>query len=483
MSQTGKIGSSSRPARIAIVGAGPSGFYAAGALLQQKETHVSLDMFDRLPTPYGLVRYGVAPDHQKIKSVTRIYERTMKDRRLRYFGNVNLGVDITHAELQAHYDQILYSVGAQSDKRLEIPGEDLNGSFSATEFVAWYNGHPDFRSYAFDLGVESVAVVGVGNVAMDVTRILAKSVAELKTTDIADYALEELRESAVRRIHIFARRGPVQAKFTNPEIKELGELEIADVIVNPADLILDDASKAELQGDRTAQRNMETLHALAERGATGKPKQIVFHFLRSPTEIAGAEGAVSAITTEKNALFATDTGYLSCQGTGAYTAYDAGLVFRSIGYRGVPIPGVPFYDRWGIIPNEKGRVTAQHGGAVVPGEYTVGWAKRGPTGVIGTNKPDAVETVRLMLEDVASNRFLCAETRQQNAQTGGHSRPRDIGPLLQEKGVVYVSFADWQILERIENERGALQGRPRVKITDVDEMLGLIQTAKEEVVA
>ena len=465
--------------RIAVVGAGPAGFYAAGALLQQKDAHVSIDMFDRLPTPYGLVRYGVAPDHQKIKSVTRIYERTMKDSRLRYFGNVDLGADISHADLKAHYDQIVYAVGAQSDRKLDIPGEDLGGSFSATEFVAWYNGHPDFRDYAFDLSVESVAVIGVGNVAMDVTRILAKSVAELETTDITDYALDELKESNVRRIHIFARRGPVQAKFTNPEIKELGELEIADVLVNPADLVLDDASKAELEGDRTARRNLETLRELAERGATGKPKQIIFHFLRSPTEISGADGAVSAITTEKNALYATETGYLSCRGAGAYKEYDVGLVFRSIGYKGVPIPGVPFYDRWGIIPNEKGRVTAEHGGAVVPGEYAVGWAKRGPTGVIGTNKPDAVETVKMMLEDV-KRAVGTAAVNQQNAPSDGHARPDGIVALLRERGVAFVSFADWRILEQIENERGAQRGQPRVKITDVDEMLRLIQTAKEE---
>ena len=465
--------------RIAIIGAGPAGFYAAGALLRQKEDHVSIDIFDRLPTPYGLVRYGVAPDHQKIKSVTRIYERTMKDSRVRYFGNVNLGSDVTHADLKGHYDQIVYAVGAQSDRKLDIPGEDLEGSFSATEFVAWYNGHPDFRHYAFDLGVEGVAVIGVGNVAMDVTRILAKSVVELKTTDISDYALDELQESNVKRIHIFARRGPVQAKFTNPEIKELGELEMADVIINPADLELDEASKAELEGDRTSQRNLETMRVLAERGATGKPKQIIFHFLRSPTEITGAGGAISAITTEKNALFATETGYLSCRGTGAYREFDVGLVFRSIGYKGVPIPGVPFYDRWGIIPNEKGRVTAEHGGAVVPGEYAVGWAKRGPTGVIGTNKPDAVETVKLMLEDVDCANGTAAR-QQPNPHSDGHGRPGDIVSLLQEKDAAFVSFADWQILERIENERGAQRGQPRVKITNVDEMLRLIQTAKVE---
>ena len=488
MTYTGKLGSSSRPVRTAIIGAGPSGFYAAGALLRQKEAHVAIDIFDRLPTPYGLVRYGVAPDHQKIKSVTRIYERTMKDSRVRYFGNVNLGADITHGDLKIHYDQIIYAVGAQSDKKLEIPGEDLEGSFSATEFVAWYNGHPDFRHFKFDLSVESVAIIGVGNVAMDVTRILAKSVAELSATDITDYALEELRASKVSRIHIFARRGPVQAKFTNPEIKELGQLEIADVIVNPADLILDDASKAELAGDRTAQRNLDTLRQLAERGATGKPKQIIFHFLRSPTEITGVDGRISAMTTEKNALYATDGGYLACRGTGVCRTYDVGLVFRSIGYRGVPIPGVPFYDRWGIIPNEKGRVTAEHGGAVVPGEYAVGWAKRGPTGVIGTNKPDAVETIKMMLEDLppcAAGAAANGEghaAAQRNSHGGGHARPDDIIPLLQERKVAFVSFADWQILEQIENERGAQRGQPRVKITEVEEMLRLIRSAKEKVV-
>jgi ferredoxin--NADP+ reductase len=492
LTPTGELGSSSRPVRIAIIGAGPAGFYAAGTLLKQKDAHVSIDMIDRLPTPYGLVRYGVAPDHQKIKSVTRIYERTMKDSRVRYFGNVHLGADIAHADLKAHYDQIVYAVGAQSDRKLGIPGENLEGSFSATEFVAWYNGHPDFRHFEFDLGVESVALIGVGNVAMDVTRILAKSVAELKTTDITDYALDELQESNVRRIHIFARRGPVQAKFTNPEIKELGELEIADVIVNPADLVLDDASQAEMEGDRTARRNLETLQKLAERGATGKPKQIIFHFLRSPTEITGTGRAVSALTTEKNALQATETGYVACRGIGSFTEYDVGLVFRSIGYRGVPIPGVPFFDRWGIIPNEKGRVTAEHGGAAVPGEYTVGWAKRGPTGVIGTNKPDAVETVKTMLEDVKSAAVSLSESEgtpravvttaanNLSQHTVGHARPGDIIALLQKRGVPFVSFADWQILEQIENERGAQRGQPRVKITDVDEMLRLIQTAKVE---
>lgn len=464
----GKLGSSSRPLRVAIVGAGPSGFYAAGALLQQKEIHVSIDIFDRLPTPYGLVRYGVAPDHQKIKSVTKVYERTVRDSRVRYFGNVGLGEEISHSDLKSHYDQIIYATGASSDKQLGIPGEELAGSFSATEFVAWYNGHPDFADREFDLSVESVAVIGVGNVAMDVTRILAKSVAELAETDIADYALDKLRESRIRHIHVVARRGPAQAKFTNPEIKELGELAEADVIIKPADLILDPASLAALESDRTAARNLETMQELAERGATGKPRQIHFHFLRSPVELYG-DDAVTAMRLEVNELHTTDSGYITCDGIGQYETLDVGLVFRSIGYRSVAIPGVPFYDKWGIIPNENGRVTATHKGAVVPGEYVVGWAKRGPTGVIGTNKPDAVETVHLMLEDVNSLAPL----------PDAAVNPKAIVALLQEREIDYFTFADWLKLEAIEDERGKEQGRPRVKFTSEDEMLAAVRQSSD----
>ncbi len=460
----GKLGSNSRPLRVAIVGAGPSGFYAAGALLQQKEIHVSIDIFDRLPTPYGLVRYGVAPDHQKIKSVTKVYERTISDSRVRYFGNVGLGEEINHDELKSLYDQIIYATGASSDRQLDIPGENLTGSFSATEFVAWYNGHPDFADFDFDLNTESVAVIGVGNVAMDVTRILAKSIEELSETDIADYALEKLSKSKVKHIHIVARRGPAQAKFTNPEIKELGELAEADVVIKAEDLVLDPASQASLDSDRTAARNLETMQILAEQGTTGKPRQIHFHFLRSPVELLG-DDAVTAMRMEVNELHPTDTGYIACDGVGRFETLDVGLVFRSIGYRSVPIPGVPFYEKWGIIPNDKGRVTATHQGEIVPGEYVVGWAKRGPTGVIGTNKPDAVETVALMMEDVASLTPVADASASPNA----------IIALLQERNVAYFTFADWLKLEAIEDERGKAQGRPRVKFTSEAAMLAAVK--------
>jgi ferredoxin/flavodoxin---NADP+ reductase len=466
---TSRLGSGARPLRVAVIGAGPSGFYAAGALLQQKEYHVSVDIFDRLPAPFGLVRYGVAPDHQKIKSVTKIYERTATDERVRYFGNVNLGTDITHTDLKAHYDQIVYAVGAESDRKLEIPGEELPGSFSATEFVAWYNGHPYFADFEIDLNVESVAVVGVGNVAMDVTRILAKSIDELATTDIADYTLEKLRNSQIKHIHILARRGPVQAKFTNPEIKELGELELADVIVKPEDLELDPYSQAELATDRTAQRNLETLREYAGRGSTGKPRQIHFHFLRSPVELYGGE-RVTGMRMEKNMLVTKEGGYIACEGMGDYEELEIELIFRAIGYKGRPIPGVPFYDRWGIIPNEKGRVTATHKGEAVPGEYVVGWVKRGPVGIIGTNKPDAVETVKAMLEDIPNLTPAADET----------ARPGAIVDLLRARGVEYVSFTDWQVVDQLEIELGKATGRPRVKLTDVRAMLAAIRAQQGE---
>ncbi|HRJ45633.1 MAG TPA: NADP oxidoreductase, partial [Caldilineaceae bacterium] len=323
--------------------------------------------------------------------------------------------------------------------------------------------HPDFVDREFDLSVESVAVIGVGNVAMDVTRILAKSYDELVVTDIADYALEKLRASRVKHIHVVARRGPAQAKFTNPEIKELGELAEADVIIKAEDLVLDPASQAGLESDRTAARNLETMRALAEQGSTGKPRQIHFHFLRSPVELCG-DDAVKAMRMEVNELHPTDTGYITCDGIGRFETLDVGLVFRSIGYRSVPIPGVPFYEKWGIIPNQKGRVTATHKGEIVPGEYVVGWAKRGPTGVIGTNKPDAVETVHLMLEDVATLTPAPDAT----------ANPRAIVALLQARGAHYFTFEDWLKLEAIEDARGKAEGRPRVKFTSESEMLAAV---------
>jgi len=454
-----QLGTVARPLRVAIVGAGPSGFYAAGALLQQKEVNVSVDMFDRLPTPYGLVRYGVAPDHQKIKSVAKVYDRTAADPRFRFFGHIDFGQDITHADLRCHYDQIIYAVGAQSDRKLDIPGEELAGSFSATEFVAWYNGHPDFADLEFDLSCNAAVVVGVGNVAMDVARVLAKSKDELSSTDIADYALATLAQSNIKDIYVLARRGPAQVKFTPPEIKEFGELADADVLVEATELILDPLSAAEAAASTETQRNLEHLQSYAARPLTGKARRVHFRFLVSPVELIEANGKVSAIRLEQNELRADETGYLNAYGTGTFETIAAGLVLRSVGYKGIPLEDVPYDKRRGTIPNDQGRVKDPASGAPILGEYVVGWAKRGPSGVIGTNKPDAIETVATMLSDLP------------HTPPAPQPDPTSIDGLLEERQLNFVTIEGWRILDRIEVEQGQAQGRPRVKFTRIQDML------------
>lgn len=456
-------GSAERPLRVAIIGSGPSGFYAAGALLDQKELTVGIDMFDRLPTPFGLVRYGVAPDHQKIKSVVKLFERTAAKPTFRFFGNVHFGRDISHADLHRHYDQIVYAVGAQSDRRLGIPGEELRGSISATEFVAWYNGHPDFVELDVDLSCRGVVVVGVGNVAMDVARILAKTPAELKETDIANYALEKLAHSQVTDIYVLARRGPAQVKFTPPEFKEFGELAQVDVVVDAAELELDADSAAAVEQDSILQRNLAHLHDFAQRPLSGKPKRVHFQFLRSPVEVMGQDGHVTQVRVEKNRLEKNKTGYIASVGTGEYETIEAGLVLRSVGYRGVPMEDVPYDERSGIIPNAHGRVMRPATGEPVPGEYVVGWAKRGATGVIGTNKPDSVETVEQMIADLP------------HTPLAEQPSPQAVEEMLQQRNIDYVTMQDWQRLDKLETEAGLEYGRPRVKITSVDEMLEALQ--------
>jgi len=454
-----QLGTADRPLRIAIIGAGPSGFYAAGSLLQQKDVAVTVDMFDRLPTPYGLVRYGVAPDHPKIKSVTKVYERTAADPRFRFYGNVDFGTDITHADLRRHYDEILYAVGAQSDRKLNIPGEDLAGSFSATEFVAWYNGHPDYADLTFDLSGETAIVIGVGNVAMDVARVLAKSVDELKTTDIADHALETLATSNVKDIYVLSRRGPAQVKFTPPEIKEFGELAIADVVVDEAELVLDEASAAAAADSSETQRNLDHLRDFSTRELTGKERRVHFRFLLSPVELLEEAGKVVGVRIEKNLLRADESGYLNAEGTGEFETLPAGLVLRSVGYKGIPLEDVPYDQRRGTIPNEQGRVQDPAHGEALRGEYVVGWAKRGPSGVIGTNKPDAVETVKLMLADLS------------NIEPAPLPDPTAIEALLEERKLDFVTIEGWHIIDQLEVAKGEQEGRPRVKFTRVQEML------------
>ena len=459
-----QIGSDSLPLRVAIFGSGPAGFYAAGELLKQKDVTVGVDMFDRLPTPYGLVRGGVAPDHQKIKAVIRQYEKIAGRPGFRFFGNVTFGEDVLLDEVLGHYHQVLFSTGAESDRRLGIPGEDLPGSDPATIFVGWYNGHPDYRDLQYDLSrVERVAVIGNGNVAMDVTRILARSIEELSTTDIADYALETLKKSAVKEIYLLGRRGPAQAAFTNPEIRELTEMQVADLVVRPADLELDKVNAEFLAQaeDRVHQGNMDILTAQIPKGEGTKPKKVRARFFVSPVEIYGQD-AVTGLKLEQNRLLKDDGGTLRARGTGEYEELpDVQMVFRSIGYKGHPLKGVPFDERAGIIPNTDGRVIDPDTQAPVARLYVAGWIKRGPSGVVGTNKPDAIETVALMLKDL----------RNGSVPDGVQTAPEAAPALLDRKGVRFVSFADWQYLDRIEVEAGRERGKPREKLTTVAEML------------
>lgn len=461
-------GTPDNPLRVAIIGSGPAGFYAADHLLSQKTLTVAVDMYDRLPTPFGLVRGGVAPDHQKIKSVTKVYDRIAAKPGFRFFGNVTFGTDITRADLQQYYHAVIYAVGAQTDKRLGIPGEDLPGSHAATEFVGWYNGHPDYRHLEFDLSAESVAVIGVGNVAMDVTRILARTQAELDETDIADFAQEALRHSRVKKIYVLGRRGPAQAAFTNPEIKELGEMEDADCIVDPTEVMLDEYSKAYLTSadvDKKDIKNVDILTEYSKRGASGKSKQIIMRFLVSPVEIIGTD-RVEAIKVVKNELYQTDKGDIRPRATDQYEIIPVQLVFRSVGYQGVALPDVPFYDKWGIIPNDRGRVLKEHGSSEpIIGDYAAGWIKRGPSGIIGTNKPDSIETANMLLEDAAAGKLW----QPQNALA-------DIEALLQERLIRYITYADWLTLDQMEQARAEGTARPRVKFTQVADMLNALTT-------
>src|SRR5437899_1933588 len=339
-----QAGTQAQPLRVAIIGAGPTGYYAADHLLRQDRVTVEVDMFDRLPTPYGLVRLGVAPDHQKIKFVTNAFDKVAANPRFRFYGGVEFGKDVMLADLQAHYHQIVYCTGAQTDRRIGIPGEDLTGSHPATEFVAWYNGHPDYRDCAFDLSQESVAVVGVGNVAVDVARILCRTPEELATTDIADYALEALRKSRVKEVYLLGRRGPAQAAFTNPEVRELGELADADVVALPEEVELDPLSRAavERSQDRATLKKVEILKEYARRQPTGKSRRLVLRFLVSPVELIGDDaGRVTAMRLVRNELYATSTGALQPRATDQFENLPVGLVFRSVGYRRVPLPGAP----------------------------------------------------------------------------------------------------------------------------------------------
>jgi ferredoxin/flavodoxin---NADP+ reductase len=427
--------------RVAVVGSGPAGFYAAGTLLAA-DPPAEVDLIERLPTPWGLVRLGVAPDHPKLKTVSRAFERIAAQPGFRFLGNVEVGRDLHHEDLLRLYDAVIYAVGAQTDRRLGIPGEDLPGSWAATEFVAWYNGHPDYQHVEFDLAVERAVVIGNGNVALDIARMLALTQEELAPTDATDASIAAIAGSPIREIVVVGRRGPAQAAFTTPELQEMGELAGADVVVDPADL-----EGAEPRGTN-AERNLAVLQALAARTPEGKQRRVVFRFFHSPVAILGRE-RVEGVELVRNELDANDRAVA----TDAHETLPCGLVFRSVGYHGVELPGVTFDGGTGTIPNDGGRIEA--------GVYCAGWIKRGPTGVIGTNKKDAAETVELLLEDAAAGRL---EPKPDAAAAA-------VDELLAERGVPVVEYAGWTAIDDVERAAGEKSGRPRVKLCSWDELL------------
>jgi ferredoxin--NADP+ reductase len=465
------------PFRVAVIGSGPAGFYAAGHLLKDSVAPVEVDMIERLPTPWGLVRSGVAPDHPKIKSVSRVYEKTAEHPRFRFFGNVNFGEHVSRDDLLAHYHAVVYATGTAVDRPLGIPGEELPGSHAATDFVGWYNGHPDQTDLEVDLlSAEQAVVIGNGNVALDVARMLVLANEELAVTDCADHALEVLAHSRVREVIVVGRRGPAQAAFTNPELRELGELSQADVIVDP-DEFEQALSPPEpsLEGNAIARNNVEILRDYSQRKPQGRPRRIELRFLRSPQALLPDEsGRLGAVELARNELVADESGALRARATSERETLQTGLLFRAIGYRGIPLPGVPFDERRGLIPNEEGRVTDPATGVPVPGEYVVGWIKRGPTGVIGTNKKDAQQTVDALLADLAAsaNGSRGHEPDSPDAQAVEH--------MLRARQPDLVPYVGWLEIDRHERSRGEESGRPRVKITRVDEMLRVAGAQERE---
>lgn len=446
-----------RPYHVAIVGSGPSGFFAAASLLKAADTtdeiDVAVDMLEMLPTPWGLVRSGVAPDHPKIKSISKQFEKTATDPRFRFFGNVVVGEHVHAHELAEHYDAVVYAVGAQSDKPLNIPGEHLTGSISAVDFVGWYNAHPHFEDKTPNLSGARAVVVGNGNVAIDVARILVTDPDVLALTDIADHALESLRPRGVEEVVIIGRRGPLQTAFTTLELRELGELEGVDVIVDPAQFegITDEDAEA---AGKVTKLNIKVLRDYAQREPRPGHRRIVFRFLTSPIEIKGADH-VEHIVLGRNELVTDESGWVSAKDTGEREELPVQLVVRSVGYRGVPTPGLPFDEKRGTIPNTDGRVEGSRN------EYVVGWIKRGPTGVIGTNKKDSQDTVDTLLADLAGA----------NLADFPHDHAHKLSDWLAERQPRVITSEHWDVIDQFERSAGEPHGRPRVKLPNLAKLL------------
>ncbi len=448
--------------RVAVVGSGPAAFYTAEALFKSGEA-VAVDLFDRMPVPFGLVRTGVAPDHQNIKAVVKVYDKIAATPGFRFFGNVRIGRDLAVADLAAHYHQIVYAFGCESDQKLAVPGEDLAGVHAATDFVGWYNGHADHRQHRFDLAnARRVAIVGNGNVAMDVARVLLAPIEHLAKTDIADHALAVLQHSRVQEVILLGRRGPAQAAFSPKEIEEIAELPDVDVVVDPREAELDPISAAWLakDGARSQQRNVKFLHERAALGAGQRGKKLHCRFLVAPTALTG-DRRLRAVQVEHMQLVADSDGTPRPQPSGSREELAVDLVFKAIGYRGVPVAGVPFEEKKGIVPNVDGRVVEKVGGAVRPGHYVAGWCKRGPTGLIGTNSLDAKATVEAMLADRQAGAMLRAGST-------------DVTTLLQARRIDAVGWDDWQRLDAWEQEQGRARGKLRHKLPSVEQLLQVV---------
>jgi ferredoxin--NADP+ reductase len=449
-----------RPYYVAIVGSGPSGYFAAASLLKLADApeplDVHVDMLEMLPTPWGLVRSGVAPDHPKIKSISAQFEKTASHPRFRFFGNLAVGEHVQAAELAERYDAVIYAVGAQSDKPLRIPGEDLTGSVAAVELVGWYNAHPHFEQMSPDLTGERAIVVGNGNVALDVARVLVTDPEELRTTDIADHALELLDPRGVEEVVIIGRRGPLQATFTTLELRELGDLkglEGVDVIVDPADV--SDISDEEVEAaGKTVRNNLKVLRGYAGNQPTPGNRRIVFKFCTSPIEIQG-DRRVEQVVLGRNELVADENGRVVAKDTGTREVLPAQLVVRAVGYQGVPTPGLPFDERTCTIPHTDGRIEGSRN------EYVVGWIKRGPSGVIGSNKSDSQHTVDTLVADLAGA----------SHPEFAHDHSDELTKWLLSRQPRLVTDEHWQLIDRHERSTGEPHGRPRVKLASVADLL------------
>jgi len=450
---------------IAVVGSGPSGFYAAEAVLRSG-LNIQVNMIERLPTPFGLVRSGVAPDHPKLKQSILVYERILNQDGFNFFGNVTVDKDVSIKDLLKTHHAVIMACGAPLDNRLNIPSEDLKGSHAATAFVGWYNGHPDYRDHEFDFKQKTAIIIGQGNVAADVCRILSKPIDALRNSDIAEHALDALSECQIEEIHVIGRRGPVQAKFSPKELRELAEVPEVASLVDAGDCNIGDQCELELADPKnlSSEKNLDLFKSFSDLQHLDEARKIKFRFYLSPQKIHGTE-TVEGMTFSRNQL----DGRAFCQTvipTGQTEYIPCGLVFRSIGYRGVPFNEIPFNETQGKIPNELGRVIQD--GKAMPGVYVTGWQKRGPTGIIGTNRADSIETVDCLLADMAE------------LQTIAKSGTVELRALLRKRNVQIVGLEDWRKIDALEINRGKKLGKPREKFTRVDEMLDVLSKSEIE---